>query len=76
MRILALVMALLLLPLAALAELPVYSYETSGTLVAEHQSDTLFITILFTDLVKLKYIQMSKFFNPIKLNFKNHSQMR
>ena len=41
MRILALVLALLLLPLAAFAELPVYPYETSGTLVAEHQSDTL-----------------------------------
>ena len=41
MRILALVLALLLLPLMAFAELPVYPYETSGTLVAEHQSDTL-----------------------------------
>ena len=41
MRILVLVLALLLLPLAAFAELPVYPYETSGTLVAEHQSDTL-----------------------------------
>ena len=41
MRILVLVLALLLLPLMAFAELPVYPYETSGTLVAEHQSDTL-----------------------------------
>jgi exopolysaccharide biosynthesis protein len=41
MRILAFVLALLMLPLAAFAELPVYPYETSGTLVAEHQSDTL-----------------------------------
>ena len=41
MRIFALVLALILLPLSALAELPVYPYETSGKLVAEHQSDTL-----------------------------------
>lgn len=42
MRILALLMVLLLLPLSAFGEgLPVYPYETSGTLVAEHTSDTL-----------------------------------
>ena len=32
---------LCLLPWAALAELPVYPYETQGTTVAEHQSETL-----------------------------------
>lgn len=47
MRILALVLALLLLPLSAFAELPVYPYESSGTLVAEHTSDTLWWRIEF-----------------------------
>lgn len=50
MRIGALILALLLLPLAAFAELPVYPYETRETPVAEHVSDTLWWRIECSEL--------------------------